>query len=139
MLFRTPSSVEHRLKDKLNLGDDVTAAAGPRPTSAAAVHFLKIARDEAAKRALRSSALWCANRPLSPLFRGSILVYLPGFTLLMGWYFVGPNTGNTSRNRFNINNLKAEPGSHFAVFVFQISRSGRDIRAGAKFQSMDRV
>ncbi len=30
VLFRTPSSVEHRLKDKLSLGDDVTAAARPK-------------------------------------------------------------------------------------------------------------
>ncbi len=67
--------------------------------------------------------LVAANRPLSPLFRRSILVYSPGFTLLMGSYFAGTITENTSHNRFNINNLETAPGSHLALFVFQLSET----------------
>ncbi len=72
------------------------------------------------------------NRPLSPLFRGSILAYLPGFTLLMGAYFARQTAEGISLKRFNINDLITATKDHFALFVFQVSRSAADIYVGHK-------
>ena len=74
-------------------------------------------------KAFRSSALWRLTGRYLRCFGGLFLVYSPGFTLLMGSYFAGTITENTSHNRFNINNLETVPGSHLALFVFQLSET----------------
>ncbi len=56
------------------------------------------------------------------------MAYLPGFTLLMGAYFARQTAEGISLKRFNINDLMTAPKDHFALFVFQLSKTLRGIR-----------
>ena len=55
-------------------------------------------------------------------------VYLPSFTLLWGRILQEPTTENTSHTTFNIYDFETTPRGYFVLFVFEISRSARDIR-----------